>query len=163
MIRLIGRAGLLCLCALAGSAAGQEVSASVYKWVDAQGVTHYSDQPPPGSNAEEMATIRYRKAAGSASAPAKAKGKADAGEAQGQGADKGGDAVEPGEGSASEKDKLLAQRQANCKEARERVSKYDSAQRLYRPGPNGEREYLTDEELDTERANARRAVEQYCD
>ena len=33
---------------------------------------------------------------------------------------------------------------------------------LYKPGPNGERVYLTSEELDVERANANRAVEKFC-
>lgn len=39
------RTALLMLLLLAAGAAG----AQVYKWVDAKGVTHYSDQPPPPS------------------------------------------------------------------------------------------------------------------
>ncbi|MEO7386060.1 MAG: DUF4124 domain-containing protein, partial [Gammaproteobacteria bacterium] len=34
--------------------------ASVYRWVDAQGIVHYSDQPAADSSAEEL-PIRYRK------------------------------------------------------------------------------------------------------
>ena len=42
------------------------------------------------------------------------------------------------------------------------MAKYEQARRIYRPGPEGQRIYLTDEELDAERANARRAVGEWC-
>jgi hypothetical protein len=41
------------LCA--STAAG---AATVYKWVDAQGVTHYSDQPHPGAQKIEVGAIQ---------------------------------------------------------------------------------------------------------
>jgi hypothetical protein len=62
----------------------------------------------------------------------------------------------------AERQRLLAERATNCKMSRERVAKYSNAMRLYRPGPNGERVYLTNEELDAERADANRAVDQWC-
>ena len=56
MKRLSAPAGLLVLC-IAGFAASTAVAqeASVYKWVDAEGVPHFSDQPPLDSSAEELA------------------------------------------------------------------------------------------------------------
>ena len=62
----------------------------------------------------------------------------------------------------ADRQKVLAEREANCKASRDRVAKYSTAMRLYRPGPNGERVYLTSEELDVERADAQRAVDQWC-
>ena len=54
------------------------------------------------------------------------------------------------------------QKAAACKAANARLSKYEQARRLYRERPDGEREYLNDNELDTERAEAVRAVDELC-
>lgn len=134
--------------------AGDEES-YVYKWVDAAGITHFSDQPPANANAQEV-TLRYRRTdrgtvqAGGQPDPAGGNDSAGAREA---------------EQAASEADRelVLAERRKTCEQARDRVAKYSTAQRLYRPGPNGERLYLTDKELDAERADANRAVEEWCD
>jgi hypothetical protein len=53
-------------------------------------------------------------------------------------------------------------RQANCDKATKRLDKYKSARRLYRENDNGEREYLSDEQTDTARADAARKVDQWC-
>jgi len=45
---------LFTLMCLASTAA---MSAAVYKWVDAQGVTHYSDQPHPGAEKKEFDSL----------------------------------------------------------------------------------------------------------
>jgi len=50
-MRIMVLAGSL-LLALGGNA----MAAQVYKWVDAQGVTHFSAQPPQGQQAESVAT-----------------------------------------------------------------------------------------------------------
>ena len=42
------------------------------------------------------------------------------------------------------------------------MTNYNQAQKLYKPGPNGDRIYLTDEELDAERADAQRVMEEWC-
>jgi hypothetical protein len=42
---------MLCASAVAGGA-------TVYKWVDAQGVTHYSDQPHPGAVKIEIGAVQ---------------------------------------------------------------------------------------------------------
>jgi hypothetical protein len=47
--------------------------------------------------------------------------------------------------------------------AKDRLSRYSEAHRLYRPGPDGEREYLTSEEIDAERAEAISSVGKWCD
>jgi len=150
--------GLLVL-SLAGTFAAVAVAqeASVYRWVDAQGIVHYSDQPAADSSAEEL-PIRYRKTdRGAVQARVKARSDLEtAGELR---EDQQADADA---GAEADREKVLAERAANCKAAQNRVAQYTNALRLYKPGPNGERVYLTDEELDVERANANRAVEQWC-
>ncbi|MEQ1801108.1 MAG: DUF4124 domain-containing protein [Gammaproteobacteria bacterium] len=148
-------AAVLMHTALIQSAGAQE--ASVYRWVDAQGIVHYSDQPAADSSAEEL-PIRYRKTdRGALQARLKAKSEIDAAGAVREGQESDADAA-----AEADRQKVLAERDTNCKAARDRVAKYTNALRLYKPGPNGERVYLTNEELDVERADANRAVDQWC-
>ena len=158
MKRLSAASGLLVL-GLAGlwtaTAGAQE--ASVYKWVDAQGIPHFSDQPPPDKAAEELA-IRYRRTDQSAlqarlKAESELETAAEVRETQ---------AVDDAATARADREKYLADRAATCKAAKDRMAKYNDAHRLYKPGPNGERVYLTSEELDVERANANGAVEKFC-
>jgi hypothetical protein len=147
---VLGMAGMFAVAAVAQDSA-------VYKWVDAQGVPHYSDQPPLDVSATEMA-IRFRRTdRGIIQARAQEKAELDAAAAVREGQEADADAA-----AEAERQRLLAERANNCKMSRDRVAKYSTAMRLYRPGPNGERIYLTDEELDAERADANRAVDQWC-
>ncbi|MCE7902806.1 MAG: DUF4124 domain-containing protein [Gammaproteobacteria bacterium PRO9] len=146
---------LLGLAAPVGSALAQE--AAVYRWVDGQGVPHFSDQPPADHDAQEM-TVHYRRT-DKAAMQAQTKAKAELAAA---GATREGLESEANAAAEADRQKVLAERQTNCKAAKDRVTQYNNALRLYRPGPNGERVYLTNEELDVERANANQAVEQWC-
>jgi len=49
-----------------------------------------------------------------------------------------------------------------CNDARERYQSYLTAQRLFKPGPNQERQYLTDAELTSVRVNAKRDMDTAC-
>lgn len=141
--------------ALWGPALAQE--ASVYRWVDAQGIVHYSDQPAADSSAQEL-SIRYRKTdRGALQARSQAKAEIDAAGRVREGQESDADAA-----AEADRQKVLAERATNCKAAKDRVAKYSTALRLYKPGPNGERVYLTSEELDVERAEANRTVGQWC-
>lgn len=158
MKRLSAASGLLVLGvagAFAATAVAQELA--VYKWVDAQGVPHYSDQPPMDSAAQEL-PIRFRRTdRGALQTRTQANAElAAAGEIR-EGQEKDANAA-----AEADRQKVLAERETNCKAARERVAKYSTALRLYNPGPNGERVYLTSEELDAERADAKRTVDQWC-
>ncbi|MSR09871.1 MAG: DUF4124 domain-containing protein [Gammaproteobacteria bacterium] len=147
---------VLCIAWFAASTAVAQES-SVYKWVDAQGVPHFSDQPPPDSSAEELA-IRFRRTDKAAlQARVEAESELDAAAAVRE------DLTQT-EAAAAKADrrKVLAEREVICAAARDRMANYGRARRLYKPGPDGERIYLTDEELDVERANASRAVDQAC-
>jgi hypothetical protein len=158
MKRLSAASGFLVL-AIAGSFGATAVAqeSSVYKWVDSQGVPHFADQPPVDGNAQELA-IHYSKTDRAAmQARLKAKSELVAATDVREGQESDADAA-----AEADRQKVLAERETNCKAARDRVAKYNNALRLYKPGPNGERVYLTSEELDVERADANRAVEQSC-
>lgn len=51
---------------------------------------------------------------------------------------------------------------ANCDKAKTRFGKYKSARRLFRQNDSGDKEFLSDEETDTARADASRSVDQWC-
>jgi hypothetical protein len=141
--------------AMASLAEAQDTS--VYKWVDPQGVPHYSDQPPTDASAEEL-NIRVRRTDKTV-AQNRPKPKSEAGEtAPAPAANEADQSAED-----ADRQKVLAERAATCEKARDRVAKYGNARRLYKPGPDGERIYLTDEEIDAERADAERAVTEWCD
>lgn len=131
--------------------------AAVYKWTDEHGVPHYSDQPPANAESETL-PIRYRRTDKTA---VQNRLKADeASQAAGNLREEQEEAEE--DAAATQREKDLEQRAATCKQARERVTTYNQAQKLYKPGPNGDRIYLTDEELDAERADAQRVMEEWC-
>ena len=64
--------------------------------------------------------------------------------------------------TAARNEPTAEQRARNCEAARERSERYSTAQRLYRTTPDGEREYLSSEEIDEARAQAAADVEQWC-
>jgi len=146
-------AGVLIL-GIMSSASGEVI----YKWIDADGVTHFSEVPPPGVNAERT-TVRTRHtnrqalqaridttaAQNAAAATRKQQEKEQAAETK------------------TEAEDNLQIRAENCERARTRLYSYNTARRLYRPLDNGERDYLTDEELDNERAAAEKLVNEWCD
>lgn len=131
--------------------------ATVYKWTDDQGVTHYSDQPPVDAESEAL-PIRYRR---TDRAAVQAKMKTDETRQDAEDLREEQEDAEE-ETAATQREKDLAERAATCKQARERVTNYNQAQKLYKPGPNGDRIYLTSEELDAERADAQRVMEEWC-
>lgn len=154
MTRLTALTGLLVLISWTGIATAQ---GSVYKWVDPAGVTHYSDQPPADTAAEELA-IRVRRT-DRAALQTRLRDQAAMNEAVGlRESQEAADAAE----AANEREQVRAERRDICRQAQDRVAKYSTARRLYKPGPDGERIYLTDAEIDAERAAALRAVDEWC-
>ena len=141
---------LVILAAAAGSPA-----AAVYRWVDAEGQVHYSDTPQRNAERIEIESrptdpelVRAREnqaAALRAERELRTTQQAEDTTAQ-----------------ANDAERVAAERAANCETARQRLATYETAHRLYRPMADGEREYLSDEELDAARAEARLAVEEWC-
>ena len=53
-------------------------------------------------------------------------------------------------------------RAQRCIEARQRYQTLMDNWRVYEPGPDGERTYLTSEQIDAARANAKTAMDEFC-
>lgn len=130
----------------------------IYKWVDNAGVTHFSEAPPPGVNAEPTSIrTRYtnRQALQARLDTTAAQNAAVATRKQ----------HEKEQAAENQVDATNAKqvRSEKCERAKTRLLTYNTARRLYRPLDNGEREYLSDEELDSERAEAEKLVNDFCD
>lgn len=131
------------LCAPAG--------AEVYTWTDAQGNVHYSDKPVAGAQAVDVRSARTDPALIEAE-------RRKAEEAQAAEAEAQQKAAEAEQESAAE----AARRAGNCEKARVRLSAILGAQRPYRTSADGERHYLSSEEIDAEIREAEGGVAQWC-
>jgi len=138
---------------LGGPAAAQ----SVYRHVDENGVVNFSDRPQSGATETvDIAVSRTDNEAIRAQQQSEQELAAVRQIREGQDAE---DAATAKQDAAE----AHAQRQANCEQARARSESYETHRRLYKPLPNGEREYLSDAELDEARVEARRTAAEWCD
>ena len=153
----------LALCLLAVPAA-----AELYKWTDENGKVHYSDQPPP-ANAKKSETLKAPKPQIAAPPPA--------GTTPGAKATTGGPktAAEQemefrkrrlesaeAEAKALKDAQAAADKKRTCDAATAQVTALERGGRVTKPGPNGEQNYLTDQELAAELVEARKAQATWC-
>ena len=128
-------------------------SAVVYKWIDAQGKLQYGDRPPDGVHAEVVELLVAHNAS-TRSAPTSTQAAPAAKTAA------------PTVKDINDKNAVaqdVAQtRDKQCTEAQDRYKKMIEGRRLYKAGPNGERQFLSSEEIDTERLNAKQEVDNVC-
>ena len=143
MKRLLLFAALIAWSSMAG--------AVVYKWEDAQGKVQYGDRPPDGVHAEvvELLGTHVARAAPAAkvsgSTPPKTANEDDA-------------AVK----KAVSEDVEQA-RAKQCADAQDRYKKLIEGRHLYTTGPDGERQYLTSDQIDAQRLTAKQDVDASCD
>ena len=129
-------------------------SAVVYKWIDAQGKVHYGDRPPDGVQAE---VVEF-------SAPT------SRGQPRRQRHPRAGPPrAEPLPPNVRPKPSRRRWTRTSRRRVRSNAPMHRTATRSSsRAGtstrlvPNGERQYLTSEEIDTERVNAKREVDAVC-
>jgi hypothetical protein len=159
-IRII-RSGVLTLGALALTQAFLlDVTAqTVYKSVDDEGNVTFTDRPPRNLPVETVAGLDIsrtdRDVISNQNEESRKQAAAD-NVAEQMRAD---DNAEKAGVDAAAKEK----RAANCEIAKQRVTKYSETRRLYRDMGDGEREYLSDAELDAERSKSVRSVSEWCD
>jgi len=139
---------LLCAVLMAWSAMA---SAVVYKWVDSTGKIQYGDRPPDGVHAEVVELLgthtgRAARPADAAAAPKTAAAADPATQAVKKAVD---------EDVAQAKDK-------ECADAQDRYKKLIEGRKIYKTGADGERQYLTSDEIDSERINAKRDIDTVC-
>ncbi len=128
--------------------------ADVYRWVDEQGVPHYSDEWVPGSVV--IKTVKPH--------PVSADTTARATEQKGLGAAGNRAAQDLGDqaNTRAVQQDMTRTREAQCKAARERYQRAIEARRVYKDNTNGEREYLSEGAADAYREQARKAVLERC-
>jgi hypothetical protein len=149
--------GIILSAALPGLA-GAADEGTVYLWIDKDGTPHYQDRPPEGAGTAQEMNLRYRLTDGESIAAA-TKSRAEARDVAGLREEQ---QAEDAAADAADRQQVLSEREQGCATARERLAKAESAHRLYRPGPDGQRIYLSDEEIDAARLEARRTVEEWC-
>jgi hypothetical protein len=135
---------LMCCCLILALPA---TASEIYRWVDDQGVVHYTDRPD--RQGVERLTVRVSKpseATPRVSAQPRAQGELMADDAD-----------------AEQEALAAAVREANCQSASQRLQSLQAAPRLYREGAGGAREYLDNAEIERVLAEAAELVEAWCD
>lgn len=131
--------------------------AAVYKWVDAQGKTQYGDRPPDGVKAELIEGLGNRVPSNYTahpSAPTRAAGISTTPATE--------QPPSKPETKKSVEQDVAAARAKQCADAQERYRKLIEGRRIYKAGKEGEREYLSSEEIDSARLSAKSDVDSIC-
>lgn len=125
----------------------------IYRFVAEDGTVTYSDVPAP--NAESV-TVDFIPAPPTSSAVRLGRRPDDGTDDDGSDAS-GDDSDDEGSGMTP-----AERAEQQCELARERVATYQRATRLYRTLPDGEREFLTDDEIAATRTQAQQELDQWC-
>jgi hypothetical protein len=151
-------------------------AAETYKWRDAEGKVHYSDQPPPASVKEATTVTPKKRSSHSAPAP---QGDASPSDAKPAAAKPAADKpkttqeldqefkqrqVKAAEKAAEEKKKAdeAAEKKQNCERARADVARLQDGGRLTRYNSKGEMEYMDDQQIAQELVRARKVADSWC-
>jgi hypothetical protein len=160
--RLAGLSLAAAACALLSAPAEAQ-----WKWRDSRGQIHISDTPPPrdipDKDVLQRAEAAVRKPAAPppaavASAAVTAKPPADP---ELEERKRKADQEQAARQKADDK-KLKAERDENCRRAREQLATMESGMRIVRVRPDGEREYLSDAQRASEAQRARDAMASDC-
>ena len=120
--------------------------ADVFRWVDKDGVPHYSDEWVPGSVVIKT-TVKPHNESTAPSAPSTARASEPAGDQA---------------NANSMRQDMAKARNAQCSWARDRYMKAITSRRVYKEGKDGQREYISDAEADAYREQARKDVQEFC-
>lgn len=138
---------------LAASAAS---AGTVYKWVDAQGVVHYSQSMPEAQKNAKVLDVRA--GIGMAARPVNTLSAAGS----------EGESTKTPEQQELDatKDQLKAEQEARkkqqCDQLRANIDSLSIGGRIYETMPSGERKYLTGSEIDAKRVKVRDAYTKNC-
>ncbi len=136
------------------------LSTDVYKWVDSTGETHYTDRAdtiPTGVKFEVVPVESRRTNTARVNAQ-----REETIALERQRRLRAGDEAEETADERTDQREVMAERESNCKKAREQYDNMYNYRRLYRPTADGGREYLSSAETDEVRAKALAAVNEWC-
>ncbi|HZF25410.1 MAG TPA: DUF4124 domain-containing protein [Steroidobacteraceae bacterium] len=131
-------------------------SADVFRWVDSKGGVHYSDRPD-SDNAVRIGIVSH---ASNPDAVA-ARTQADSDQQAKLAAQQTQQQAQQSTANSVQKD-VAKSREDQCKEAKEHYRVAIESQKLYRVGKDGEREYLTSQEIDEARLKSRKDMDTVC-
>jgi len=135
--------------------------ADVFRSVDAQGHVQYSDTPTPG--AQLVRITGQRVAVQSAPvAPASSAASNSPAKPVAQSGDQIHQQLEQEAAARSVQNDVAQTRAEQCRKAQETYNASIQARRIYKTGPNGEREYLSDDEADKARLSSKLAMDSAC-
>jgi hypothetical protein len=167
---------LLVLAALITAMVPAVAQAEIYKWKDKDGVTRYSDVPPPSNIKNESIGKKIPKAPTAAAAAPVVNGSAPATNTSGTATPKDAAPLSKEEAAAKRAQEAEAQkkadevkkaelkfRQESCAAARNNLRMYSAGGRIMTTDEKGERVYLGDDDISKGKADAQQAVEKFCD
>lgn len=126
-------------------------SADLYKYVDKNGKTVYSDTPPTDVDAKRMS---------GPPAPAGANGKSYV--ERDKETQKGREKASEDAKKNAEKEKAEQQKKERCEQAKTNLQIYTDGGRIMKNNDKGERDYMSDEEIAAERAKTQKIVDEAC-
>jgi hypothetical protein len=130
--------------------------AVVYKWIDAQGKLQYGDRPPDGAHAEVVELLGTHVARAAAARESSTAASSSSPRTAAAGSQDDATVKKSVEGDVEQT------REKQCADAQDHYKKLIEGRRLYKTGANGERQYLTSDEIDAERVNAKRDLDAIC-
>jgi hypothetical protein len=125
--------------------------AQLYKYVDKNGKTVYSDQPPVTGDSKQI------RAPGVGDGPSM-KSAAEKDKVAQKGRDADNDKGKKAEDAAKE----TQRKAAACEQAKVRYQTFSDGGRIYKYNSAGEREYMSDEEIESSRTAAKREMDEAC-
>jgi hypothetical protein len=138
--------------------------AQMYKWVDENGHTQYSDRPPPSGVKSEQIT-KGRTPGTAPAAPAQPAAAAPAGKSNAARElefRKRQLSREEQQKDDEKKQKEQQAKQENCDIAQARLKSLEDGGRIIKPSTTGEREYMSSDEIEAEKIPARKKAEEAC-
>ena len=141
---------MLVLIGASATAVGQ-----IYKWTDEEGNVQYGDKPV-GEDTERVAIQSRRTNPERVQSQVQARADAAAKAAEEEAA------AAPAGPTAEELQARLDERAKKCDTYRERLQRFVRSRRIYREDENGERVYMTEEEMQEAREKVEKQVQEYC-
>lgn len=161
------RFSLICLSAISCSLwlLATPVNAEIYKWRDEKGVMNYSDVPPPAKTPAQQ-TLRSRGATSTLPNDVPLT-RADAYPSKEITAAEKKNTAPPANANASPEAEALKLMQArekaqNCAAARTNYRNYAVGGRMQNVDENGQKTYMSDEQIREGLARAQQEIDEYC-
>lgn len=139
---------LVAITALVFAGLSPLARADVFRWVDKDGIVHYSDEWVAGS--EVIHSVGKPRPEASAVAPSRSATAFNS------------PTTNDEDNARAVQQDVARARDAQCKYAKERYMKSIQSRRVYKQGKDGERDYMSDTEADAYREQARKDVQATC-